>query len=320
MTAVAVVAVGGNALAREGERATYPQQRENALGMARAIVGLVDAGYRVAVTHGNGPQVGSLALQQERASDLVPPQPLFVLGAMTQGQVGHLLASALREVIGDRHVEPVALVTHVVVDESDPGFTHPTKPIGPFFSEAEGRELALRYSWQMEDDAHRGHRRVVASPAPVAVVESGAVRLLVDAGFLVIAAGGGGIPVVDRGAGALSGVDAVVDKDLAAARLAAAIGAGVLVLATAVDQVLLDFGTSGATPLDEITDQEAESFLRLGQFAAGSMAPKIEAAIRFLREGGELAVITSPEHVRDAVLGNHGTRLVRSPARAASWP
>ena len=320
MTTVAVVAVGGNALAREGEQATYGQQRENALRMARAIVGLADAGFRVAVTHGNGPQVGSLALQQERAADLVPPQPLFVLGAMTQGQVGHLLASALREVIGDRPIEPVAVVTHVLVDEADPGFSRPTKPIGPFFSEAEGRELARRYGWQVEEDAQRGHRRVVASPAPVAVVEARAVRLLVEAGFLVIAAGGGGIPTLDRGGGLLAGVDAVVDKDLAAARLAAAIGAGVLVLATAVDRVLLDFGTPRARPLDEITDREAESFLRLGQFPAGSMAPKIEAAIRFLRDGGELAVITSPEHVSDAVRGGHGTRLVRSRAGAAFGP
>jgi carbamate kinase len=316
VTAIAVVAVGGNALVREGEEATYGQQRKNALPVARAIVGLADAGFRVAVSHGNGPQVGCLALQQERAADLVPRQPLFVLGAMTQGQIGHLLAFALREVIGDRAIEPVALVTHVVVDGADPGFTRPTKPIGPFFSLEEGRELAERYGWRVEEDAHRGHRRVVPSPAPVAIVEARAVRVLVEAGFLVIASGGGGIPTVEPIGDPLAGVDAVVDKDLAAARLAAAIGARVLVLATAVDRVLLGFGTPLAAPVEEITDDEAESLLRNGQFAAGSMAPKIEAAIRFLRDGGELVVITSPEHVLEAVRGDHGTRVVQGRAGA----
>lgn len=315
MTAIAVVAVGGNALAREGEEATYRQQRENALPVARAIVGLADAGFRVAVSHGNGPQVGCLAIQQERAAAVVPPQPLFVLGAMTQGQIGHMLTSALREVIGDRGIEPIALVTHVVVAAEDSAFSRPTKPIGPFLGAEEARELAGQYGWRVAEDAHRGHRRVVPSPRPVAIVEARAVRLLVEAGFLVIALGGGGIPTVEV-RGRLAGIDAVVDKDLAGAKLATAIGANVLVLATAVDRVLLDFGTPLAAPVEEITADQAESFLRQGQFAAGSMAPKIEAAIGFLREGGELAIITSPEHVLEAVHGEHGTRLVPSRAGA----
>jgi len=310
VTSTAVVAVGGNALAREGEEGSYQQQRENARSVASAIVGLVDAGYRVAVTHGNGPQVGRLALQQERAGDMVPPQPLFVLGAMTQGHIGHVLASALRDVIGERPIEPVVVVTHVVVDPADGAFARPTKPIGPFFSREQAHELAGLYGWQMEDDAHRGFRRMVPSPAPQAIVEGRAVRLLVDAGFLVIASGGGGIPTVQAEGDALTGIDAVVDKDLAAARLATAIGAGVLVLATAVDQVLIGFGTPRAAPVEELSGYEAESFLRAGQFAAGSMAPKIEAAARFVRDGGDLAIITSPEHVLEAVRGEHGTRVV----------
>lgn len=310
MTPTAVVAVGGNALAREGGEGSYQQQRQNARSVARAIVGLVDAGYRVAVTHGNGPQVGRLALQQERATDVVPPQPLFVLGAMTQGHIGHVLASALRDVIGERPIEPVAVVTHVVVDPADGAFARPTKPIGPFFSRDQAHELAERYGWQMADDAQRGYRRMVPSPAPLAIVEGRAVRLLVEAGFLVIASGGGGIPTVRANGDTLTGVDAVVDKDLAAARLATAIGAGLLVLATAVDRVLIGFGTPRAAPVEELSGDEAESFLREGQFAAGSMAPKVEAAARFVRDGGELAIITSPEHVLAAVRGEHGTRVV----------
>lgn len=318
MTPTAVVAVGGNALAREGEAGTYQQQCDNARAVAGAIVGLVDAGYRVAVTHGNGPQVGRLALQQERSSDMVPQEPLFVLGAMTQGQIGHMLALTLREAIGDRGIEPVAVVTHVVVDRSDPAFAEPTKPIGLFFSREQARDLAEKYGWHVADDAHRGYRRVVPSPAPLAIVEAPAVRLLVQSGFLVIASGGGGIPTVRDGRGSLAGVEAVVDKDLAAARLATAIGAEVLVLATAVDRVLIGFGTAGAMPVDEVSGDEAESYLREGEFAAGSMAPKVEAAARFVREGGELAIITSPEHVLEAVRGEHGTRVVPSRTAAAS--
>jgi carbamate kinase len=316
VTAIAVVAVGGNALAPEGEEATYEHQRGNALSAAGAIVGLWDAGYRVAVTHGNGPQVGRLALQQELAADLVPRQPLFVLGAMTQGQIGHVLLSALHETIGGRAIEPVAVITHVLVDGADPAFTRPTKPIGLFFSPEQARELSERYGWQVADDAHRGYRRVVPSPAPVAIVEARALRLLVEAGFLVIASGGGGIPTVQGRGGGLAGVEAVVDKDLAAARLATAIGATLLVLATAVDRVQVGFGTPSAAPVEELTEAEAASFLRQGQFAAGSMAPKIEAAVRFLRDGGELAIITSPEHVLEAVRGEHGTRVVPSHAGA----
>src|SRR5262249_43094752 len=205
VTPTAVVAVGGNALTREGEEGSYQQQRENARSVASAIVGLVDAGYRVAVTHGNGPQVGRLALQQERAGDMVPPQPLFVLGAMTQGHIGHVLASALRDVIGERPIEPVVVVPPVVVAPADGAFARPTKPIGPFFSREQAYELAGLYGWQMEDDAHRGFRRMVPSPAPQAIVEGRAVRLLVDAGFLRIPSGGGGVPTVPAAGEALPG-------------------------------------------------------------------------------------------------------------------
>lgn len=314
MTPAAVVAVGGNALAPEGEEGTYQEQRQNARSVASAIVGLVDAGYRVAVTHGNGPQVGRLALQQDRAADMVPPEPLFALGAMTQGHIGHVLVSALREVIGPRPIEPVALVTHVVVDPADPAFARPTKPIGPFFGWEEANELAERYGWRVAEDAHRGYRRMVPSPEPLAIVEARAVRVLIDAGFLVIASGGGGIPTASADGHTLTGVEAVVDKDLAAARLASAIDARVLVLATAVDRVLIGFGTPRAAPVEELSGDEAESYLREGQFAAGSMAPKVQAAVRFVRDGGELAIITSPEHVLEAVRGKHGTRVV--PGRA----
>lgn len=312
------VALGGNALTREGETGSYEEQEANARRMARAIARMLGRGHRVVVTHGNGPQVGALSIQQEEGAGLVPAQPLFALGAMTQGQIGHLLGTALLampEVEG----KVASVITHVAVDPADPAFASPTKPIGPFFSGEVAERLAGQRGWTVREDAGRGYRRVVPSPEPREIVEARAIRALVERGFVVIAAGGGGIPVVRRGR-RLAGVDAVIDKDLSGERLATEIGADRLLMLTGVDRVALDFGTPDQRPVREMTAGEAEEHLEDGQFPPGSMGPKITAAIRFVRAGGRAAVITSPRNAAAALDGSRGTRILpdRIDARAAS--
>ncbi|HEY2704295.1 MAG TPA: carbamate kinase [Candidatus Dormibacteraeota bacterium] len=302
-----VLALGGNALTPPDQSGAWEQQRANAVPLARAAAALLHAGWRVAISHGNGPQVGALALQQEAGASGVAAQPLHAVGAMTQGQIGSLLAMALAEVC-DGGVSVVSVVTHMVVAEPAPGAV-PTKPIGPFYPRERALELAAERGWAVVDDAGRGWRRVVDSPEPLEIVEARAVRDLVDGGHLVIACGGGGIPVTRRD-GRLDGVEAVIDKDLAAWRLAVELGAGVLALVTGVDCVSLDHGTPRERAITEMSLAESEALDSAGHFPPGSMGPKVAAARRFVRDGGELAVITSAEHVLEAVEGRHGTRIV----------
>jgi carbamate kinase len=305
VTRTAVVALGGNALVAEGQRGTYDEQRENAAAMARPVCALLDAGWHVVVVHGNGPQVGNLAIQQELGSSEVPEMPLFSLGAMTEGQLGSLIAIALYGQCGRRH-RIAALLSHVIVELDDPAFDHPTKPIGPFFAEETALELARARRWDVSEDAGRGFRRVVASPEPKGFVEIGAIRALLDAGHVVVTGGGGGIPV-GRRAGVWDGVDAVIDKDYAAAELAAQLHAEALVLITGVDSVQLDFGKATQRSLTWADADEAEGHLAAGQFPPGSMGPKVHAAISFVRRGGQLAVITSPRLVVDTLASNDPT-------------
>ena len=295
MTRTAVVALGGNALVAEGQRGTYDEQRENAAAMARPVCALLDAGWRVVVVHGNGPQVGNLAIQQELGTAAVPEMPLFSLGAMTEGQLGSLIAIALYRQCGRRH-RIAALLSHVIVDVDDPAFDHPTKPIGPFFTEEAAHELSRARQWDVTEDAGRGFRRVVASPAPKGFVEIGAIRALLDSGHVVVTGGGGGIPV-GRRAGIWDGVDAVIDKDYAAGELASELNAEALVLITGVDAVQLDFGKATQRPLTRADAAEVERHLEAGQFPPGSMGPKVRAAITFVRRGGQVAVITAPRLV-----------------------
>jgi len=315
MTKTAVVALGGNALTRTGESGTYDEMLANAAAMASAVNDVVEAGWRVVVVHGNGPQVGNLAIQQE-ATAMVPAQPLALLNAMTQGLLGSIIARSIDRLRGPGTA--AALVTHVTVDRADPAFSLPTKPIGPFFAPDRARQLAESRGWVVAPDSGRGYRRVVASPEPTGVVEIDAVRALVDAGHLVIAGGGGGIPVAGPpGSGAY--VDAVIDKDRAAGLIATLLGAQALLLVTAVDQVMLDFGQPTQRALDTITADEALRHLRDGQFPPGSMGPKVEAALRFLDRGGEMAVITSPERLAPSLAGSggpSGTRIVCAPSQA----
>lgn len=293
VTGTAVVALGGNAITAEGEAGTYEQQRTNADAMARSICELIDDGWRVVIVHGNGPQVGNLAIQQDRGRDAVPEMPLFALGAMTQGQLGSLIAIALYRACRGRH-HIVGILSHVIVDLKDPAFNHPNKPIGPFFSQSEATRLARTRGWDIVEDSGRGYRRVVPSPQPRGFVEIQALRCLLDAGHVVVADGGGGIPVARRG-DVWDGVDAVIDKDYAAAELAHQVDADALVLVTGVDSVMLEFGTDSQRRLGRIDVAEAERHLAAGQFPEGSMGPKVRAATRFLRQGGRLAVITTAE-------------------------
>lgn len=300
MAKLAVVALGGNAFTYEGESGRYEEQAAHAAGMARMVTELLSDGWNLALVHGNGPQVGNLAIQQEDGAAMVPAQPLFSLVAMTQGELGSLIACAVHDATSGARTA-ISVVTHVVVDRDDPAMNEPTKPIGPFLSEQDATRLARERGWRVSLDAGRGYRRVVASPRPTCIVEIGAIRSLLDAGHLVITAGGGGIPVVSGDGGTLTCVEAVIDKDYAAAELARAVGAQALVLVTAVDAVQLDFGTPRQRPLAELDITTAERYLAEGQFPEGSMKPKIAAATGFIRDGGELAVITSAAHVAQAL-------------------
>ncbi len=299
MTTCAVVALGGNALTAEDQDGTWEQIADNAREMATPLGRLVADGWQLAVVHGNGPQVGALALQQDAARMQVPAQPLHQLCAMTQGQLGSILVRALDAACGADVA--VAVVTHVRVDPGDPAFAAPSKPIGPFLDEQQSHELVSQTGWSVVEDSGRGFRRVVASPLPVAIVELRAISTLLNAGHVVVAAGGGGGAVGDD---ITTGVDAVIDKDHAAAMLATQLGARELYLVTGVDCVLLDFGTPTQRPAHELTPEQAERHLSDGQFPPGSMGPKIAAALAFLRAGGRRAVITSPRMLASAAAGH----------------
>jgi carbamate kinase len=295
-----VVALGGNALVREGESGTVAEQRANLREHCAALVPLLDG--PLVVTHGNGPQVGAALLRSERAADEAPPLPLWLAVAQTQAEIGSLIGLELGA-LTDRAV--AALVTHVRVDEDDPAFAEPTKPIGPFYSREQAERLEGERGWRLAEDAGRGWRRVVPSPRPRAVVELEAVRRLLDDGVVAVACGGGGIPVVER-SGRLDGVDAVIDKDLAAQRLASALGVEALALVTSVPAVQLGHGTPRQHDLHQLAVDDAERYLAEGQFAAGSMGPKVAAAIRFIREGGEAVAITTPALLASTMAASDG--------------
>ena len=301
-----VIAFGGNALIREDERGTWPEQTVHALEAARAIARMGRAD-EVVLTHGNGPQVGALALQQAIGEPHAPALPLDVLDAMTQGEIGYLLQQALTAV--DPSLPTATVLTRVLVADDDPAFQgEPTKPIGAFLTEDEARRVARERGWHVAPDAGRGWRRMVPSPQPVRILEVDHVRRLVEGGVLVIAAGGGGIPVSWRD-GHLVGLDAVVDKDRCAAELAAALQADMLVLVTSVPRVEIGFGTPASRVALRLTVSDALDHLDEGEFPPGSMGPKIEGAARFAGAGGS-AVITDAAHLATAVRGHHGTWIV----------
>ncbi|HEV2115939.1 MAG TPA: carbamate kinase [Terriglobales bacterium] len=306
-----LIAIGGNSLIRAGEKGTVGEQLANARRTAAAIIGLIRDGYRLVITHGNGPQVGADLLRSERAADQVPGLPLDVCGAATQGEIGYLLCQSLHDELhaAGLRVPLVSIITQTVVSRDDPAMQHPSKPIGPFYSRLDAEQRKHTLGWEIVEDASRGYRRVVPSPEPIDIVELEVVRDLVNDGVLVVAVGGGGIPVV-RSNGTLRGVDAVIDKDRASALLASRLGVDIFAISTDADFVYRDYKTPAQQPLTHVTVSEMESYLRAGQFPPGNMGPKVESALRFLRHGGHEVVITSYQHLYEAVAGRAGTHIV----------
>jgi carbamate kinase len=302
-----VIAIGGNAIIAEHERGTWAEQCANAAAVARELAALKRAGHELVLTHGNGPQVGALHRQHARAAGEVPPLPFDVLVAMTQGQLGYLLQSAIEE--ADPQLETVTVLTRVRVDSDDPSFIEPTKPIGRFFSDERAAQQAADGGLGVAPDAGRGWRTVVASPKPQQIVEFAQIKILVESGTLVIAAGGGGIPVV-RENRSYGGAQAVIDKDRASAVLAGAVDADLLVMLTGVERVALDFGTRWQRDMSRLTVSDAQHLHASGEFPPGSMGPKVESAVRFVRGGGRAAIVTCAERLRDAIEGTSGTRIV----------
>jgi len=305
-----LLAVGGNSLIRAGQKGTVAEQLANARRTAAEIVGLIRMGYRIVLTHGNGPQVGAALLRSERGASQVPGHPLDVCDASTQGEIGYLLQQSLKselELVG-LHVPVVTVLTQSVVSLDDPAMKHPSKPIGPFYSRADAEERKRQFGWEIVEDAARGYRRVVPSPDPVEIVELEVIQELVEHGVLVIACGGGGIPVVWKD-GELRGVEAVIDKDRASALLASRLGVDLFVISTDTDYVYLDYKKLTQRPLPQVSAAELQAYTKAGQFPPGNMGPKIESVLRFLRNGGKEAVITSCEQLRKAVAGSAGTHM-----------
>ncbi|MFL6379677.1 MAG: carbamate kinase [Nitrososphaeraceae archaeon] len=305
-----VVALGGNALLRSGQSGSFEEQDANFQPAARKIADLVQD-YKVVVTHGNGPQVGYILLKNEIAKKYAPPFPIDACGAQTQGWIGYMIQQSLKNMLMARGVEKevITLITRIKVGKNDPAFQNPTKPIGPFFNEGQVASIMReRPDWTIKEYAGRGYRRVVASPKPLQIVESHAIRTMVDAGFLVIACGGGGIPVIETN-GTLTGVDAVIDKDLASERLATLIDATKLILLTDVDGLYENYGKSSQQLVSKIRLNEI-SRLKISDLEEGDMGPKVRASIAFIRNGGKEAVIGNLKRLSESLDGNAGTHIV----------
>ena len=309
-----VVALGGNAILQPGQKGTFEEQMANVHVTCEQLVHMVESGkYRVVVTHGNGPQVGNLLLQNEAGKEVAAAMPLFVLGAESQGLIGLMIQQNLGNLLaaqGKGDIPVATIVTQVVVDKDDPAFANPTKPVGPFYSEEEAKALESDKGYNVREDAGRGWRRVDPSPDPISIHEKDAIRHLVEAKAIVIASGGGGIPVL-RENGKLAGVDAVIDKDLAGERLAVDVGASIFMVLTDVDSVRLNYKTPNEKVLTKMTVDEAKNYAKEGHFAKGSMEPKVRAAVRFIEAGGEKAIITSLDQAVASLEGTAGTTITR---------
>jgi carbamate kinase len=306
-----VMALGGNALIRPGEPGTLEEQYRRISQAMAHTADLVTAGFASVITHGNGPMVGHLLLQMECARALVPPMPLFISDADTEGSLGYLIQQCLVNELHRRGQEKgvATVITQVVVAADDPAFQAPDKPIGPFYPAGEAARLQTEQGWHLLEDAGRGWRRVVPSPRPLTIIEQEIISYLLRGGFIVIAAGGGGVPVIRRVDGDLMGVEAVIDKDRASAVLAREIAADLLIFLTAVEYVYLDYRQPGQRPLTALNCAEARKFLQDGHFPPGSMGPKIESALDFLSQGGQRVLITQPENLVAALQGRTGTHI-----------
>jgi carbamate kinase len=309
---IAVVAVGGNSLIKDKNRQTVPDQYAAAVESMSHIAGMIEAGWDVLVTHGNGPQVGFILRRSELSLHELHVVPLDYCGADTQGAIGYMFQRALHNEFRRRGIkkEAATVVTQVLVDRKDPAFQNPSKPIGSFMDQAQADAHRQADGWSVVEDAGRGWRRVVASPDPKRVIEAPAIQKLVEAGFVVICVGGGGIPVIENEHGDLEGIEAVIDKDFGGALLANSVKADLLLITTAVEKVAINFNKPDQQWLDKLTLAEAKGYLAEGHFAKGSMGPKIEAIIRFLESGGKEALITDPANIERALQGKTGTRIV----------
>lgn len=310
---IVVVALGGNAILRRGEKGTFEEQYRNVCETVQRIADLVQNGYKVVITHGNGPQVGATLLRHEAAKSIVPPFPLDVCGSETQGFIGYMIQQALRNELKKRGMDKyvITVVTRVIIDADDEAFRNPTKPVGPFYTEEEADKIRSQHpDFVVKEDAGRGYRRVVASPDPKIIAERLAIRALVDNGFVVVACGGGGIPIVEEGTQA-RGIEAVIDKDLAGQRLATLIDASVFVILTDIDGAYLNYGTAKQSLIKEATLQQLEQYMKEGHFKEGSMSPKISAAMRFIESGGKEAIIAELSKLAEAMQGKSGTHVVR---------
>lgn len=307
---VTVLAIGGNSLIRSKDRSSFADQLATTAETCRHIADLVEAGNGVVVTHGNGPQVGFILIRSHLARNRLPEVPLDACNAQTQAEIGYMIQQSLDNQFKQRGIAKpvVTVVTQVVVDSADSAFQHPSKPVGPFYTKGEAARLERELGWVLREDAGRGFRRLVPSPRPVEVVEKPEVQSLLQSGAVVVACGGGGIPVI-RDNGTLKGVAAVIDKDLASSLLAARLGAERLVISTAVEHVYLNYGLANQQPLGNVSVVEMHKHQAARQFPAGSMAPKIEAALDFLEHGGREVIITDPDHLADALAGRAGTHI-----------
>ena len=304
-----IISLGGNTLIRRGESGAIEEQFAHARQCVSQISRLIDEGYRIVITHGNGPIVGNIMMRNEAARNTVPPMPLYICDADSEGGIGFMiqqtLYNRLKEI--DLAKDVVTVITQVVVNREDEAFSKPTKPVGPYYTKEEAAMLEMR-GWILIEDSGRGYRRVVPSPKPLRIIESHIIKLLADMGVVVIAAGGGGVPVVEV-EGRLQGVDAVIDKDLATSALAKETGAVSIINLTQVDMVYTNYGKRDQRGLRTASLQEMRDYYRQGHFPPGSMGPKIEAAIEFLEAGGQEVIITSPELIGDAIEGKAGTRI-----------
>ncbi len=310
-----MIALGGNAIKQPHEKGTYKEQMVNVETACKQIAEIARKGYEIAITHGNGPQVGNLAIQQEQGEHMVPAQPLFILGSMTQGQIGYMMQQSLQNQLTSDGKQVATVVTQVIVSTEDPDFQDPTKPVGPYYEEVTAKKLAKENNWivkQVKPTGDKTWRRVVPSPAPLGIAEAAIIKKMVESGAVIIASGGGGIPVYRNKQGKLEGVDAVIDKDRAGAKLAEEVGADIFLILTDVEYALLNYGTDKEEPVRKVTVDQAKKYLGEGHFKAGSMGPKIEAALGFVERGGDHAIITSLDKAVDALAGKTGTHIVHN--------
>jgi carbamate kinase len=308
----AVVAIGGNALIKKGEESNIYQQFANARETCAKIIKIVEMGYDIVLTHGNGPQVGDSIRRHENSRKTIPPYPLGMCVSETVGSMGYMLQQTMQNTAKKSNVskDVVTIITQVLVDGNDPSFGNPTKPIGQFFSKTDIEEITRTEKWTVVEDSGRGWRRVVPSPKPLSIVEKDTIGDLLERGKIVIACGGGGLPVIQLENGLLDGVEAVVDKDYASSKLAQQLGIDELIILTGVDKVSVNFGKPDQADLDVLTVSDAKRYLADGQFPPGSMGPKIEAAIEFIENGGKRAIIASHDKLVEAVQGKAGTQII----------